>query len=73
MARLLIQSQRTGMFLVQCPISQEPIWERNLGRAGSGVLDDMAYVAQLINDWTRPEDLPMVVDLDNLICLGDDY
>ena len=72
MARLLIQSQRTGKFLVQCPVSQEPIWERNLGRAASGIFEDISYAAQLISDWTLPEDLPMVIDLDNLFYLGDD-
>lgn len=72
MSRLLIQSQRSGKFLIQCPRSQEPIWERCLAFSDSGVFDDYEYAAQLIADWTTPDDLPMVVDLDNLQALGDD-
>ena len=67
MSRFLIQSQRTGKFLVQCPISGEPTWERNLGLTGSGIFDDIEYASQLIADWTNPNDLPLVIDLE---CIG---
>jgi len=69
MSRYLIQSQRTGKFLVRCPVTDEPTWERNLALAGSGVFDEIEYASQLIEDWTEQADLPVVVDLDNIIDL----
>jgi len=72
MSSYLIQSQRTGKFLVRCPVSDEPTWERNLALTGTGIFDDIELAAQLIEDWTEPYDLPLVVDLENIHCLGVD-
>lgn len=66
MARLLIQSRATGRFLAPDPVDNQPVWVIGLRQAGGGVTDDQERIAQLMLDWTEPEDLAQVVDLDRL-------
>lgn len=66
MARLLIQSRATGRFLAPSPEDNQPVWMTSLRNAGSGVLEDIERVAQLLQDHTEPEDLAQVIDLDRL-------
>jgi hypothetical protein len=65
MARLLIQSRSTGRFLAPDEENQ-PTWVVSLRQAGGGVTDDQERIAQLLLDWTEPEDLAQVVDLDRI-------
>lgn len=65
MARLLIQSRATGRFLAPDEYNQ-PVWVVALRQAGGGITDDEERIAQLMLDWTEPEDLAQVVDLDRL-------
>lgn len=65
MARLLIQSRATGRFLAPDD-ENTPVWVVGLRQAGGGVTDDEERIAQLMLDWTEPEDLAQVVDLDRL-------
>lgn len=66
MARLLIQSRATGRFLAPNPEDNQPYWVVGLRQAGSGVLEDLDRIAQLMQDHTEAEDLAQVIDLDRL-------
>jgi hypothetical protein len=66
MARLLIQSLATGMFLAPDDLGQ-PDWVMSLRDAAGGVCSDVERVHQLIDDWCDFDDQPVCIDLD---CLG---
>jgi hypothetical protein len=46
--------------------NQEARWERSLAKIGIGCLPDYDYTVQLLADYTVPDDLPMVIDLDRI-------
>lgn len=65
MPRYLIQSLKTGEFLVPCE-SWGAVWERYLSKAGSGVFCDIEYAEQLIEDYVEKDDMAIIVNLDDL-------
>lgn len=66
MPRLLIQSRTTGRFLVPSPADNQPIWIRDLKKAGTGVVDDMENCIQMIEEYADFDDFCQVIDLDRL-------
>lgn len=66
MARFLIQSLHTGMFLVPDLDDGQPVWVGHLREAGGGVVADMDTAWQIVADHCEPDDLPCLVDLDRL-------
>jgi len=66
MARFLVQSLASGLFL--CPSLEDgtPMWVASLREAGGGVVPDAETAHQLVQDWCEPEDLPSLIDLDRL-------
>lgn len=71
MARLLVQSAATGMFLCPSLSDGQPEWVRSLREAGGGVVADVDTAHQLVMEWCEPEDQPMLVDLDRLGTVND--
>lgn len=72
MARLIVQSQSTGAFLVPSLDGGEPMWTTFLAQAGGGVVFDMESAVQLVEDNCEADDFPRIVDLDRL-GTADDY
>lgn len=70
MPRYLIQSTRTGRFMVPDEDNQ-PTWVTSLKEAGGGVLDDPETCFQIITDHCDFDDCAQVIDLDRLGTLND--
>lgn len=70
MPRYLIQSTRTGRFMVPDEDNQ-PTWVTSLKEAGGGVLDDPETCFQIIADQCDFDDCAQVIDLDRLGTLND--
>lgn len=70
MPRYLIQSTRTGRFMVPDEDNQ-PTWVTSLKEAGVGVLDDPETCFQIIADHCDFDDCAQVIDLDRLGTLND--
>lgn len=70
--RFLVQSKRTGRFLVPSPRGDMTAWTRSLREAGGGVVCDEESALQLVMDHCEPEDDAVIVDLDRL-GTADDY
>ena len=66
MARFLIQSLVTGLFLVPDLHEGQLVWVGHLREAGGGVVSDAETAWQLVSDHCDPEDQPTLVDLDRL-------
>lgn len=70
--RLVVQSGKTGRFLVPSQYGDLTRWVRSLREAGGGVVSDEEAALQLLIDHTEPEDRAVLVDLDRL-GTADDY
>lgn len=70
--RFLVQSQRSGRFLVPSPFGDLGRWVRSLREAGGGVVCDEDSALQLMMDHCEPEDRAQLIDLDRL-GTADDY
>ncbi|QTD44302.1 hypothetical protein [Ottowia testudinis] len=72
MARYLVQSLRTGRFLVPSMLDGCPEWICSLREAGGGVVGDVSSALDLASDWAEEGEPVCVIDLDRL-GTSDDY
>jgi hypothetical protein len=65
MARYVVQSLATGKFLAPGDDGQ-PEWVVSLRDGLAGMVGDTDHAWQLVRDWCEPEDLPQLVNLDEV-------
>lgn len=71
MARYLVQSEKTGRFLVPSLEDGMPEWVFSLREAGGGVVRDFDVAACIAVDFAEIGEPVAVIDLDRLGTAGD--